>query len=636
MSLKTLRENILLLAVILFLCAASADRFPYTAAAAAACYWHLRFRDSSTVILIFCLLLLNVPRTAQNYPASDHGRVFYASEKSAVIADGKTRIMVYADRILPLDAEVRFIPRFQKIEFPSGFFSGSERHSFKGAYYSISCDQITSVTERKTFRSWIQKRIAACDAPMQPYLYRFLLNLKSGEEDSFLTENGFSISGIAAAVSWLLRYFIEEEKRKKVLLAVNLMLCLLYRFPLLPFLSLTYRILEKLSLSVSERTGTALTIIILLYPAQLQTASFLIPAVFRLLSCFQEKDRYMTYTASMMTGSLFFHYMDPLRMILFNGIRTVCGFLWFLSWLTLLTGISVLPFFLAADGFLGFLSSFRMPGSVFGFGLLFYLLLLLTFRKYEHAGILSLCALLLFQYTGLFHPFAEVSFINVGQGDSILIRLPLNRENILIDTGKPSAWNSLDTFLQSKSIHTVSTLFITHSDSDHSGNMERVGQNYRAGSIVTEHFREYETAKLRLYDLNDLQTEDENRNSLVLYFQMGGLRFLMTGDADAYAEERIIHSYPLLPADILKLSHHGSKTGSCDAFLDAVRPSLAIVSAGAYSIYHHPSEETVQRLLKRHIPYLNTKSDGDISIIFLPFMNLLITSSGKIAIMRPS
>ena len=242
----------------------------------------------------------------------------------------------------------------------------------------------------------------------------------------------------------------------------------------------------------------------------------------------------------------------------------------------------------------------------------------------------------MFQYAGFFHPFAEVSFINVGQGDSILIRLPLNRENILIDTGKPSAWNSLDTFLQSKSVHTVHTLFITHSDSDHSGNMEKIEEKYHVQSTVTEHFNEYETARLRLYDLNDLKTEDENRNSLVLYFQMGGLRFLMTGDADTYAEERIVRSFPSLPADILKLSHHGSKTGSCDAFLDAVRPSLAVVSAGAYSIYHHPSEETVQRLLKRHIPYLNTKSDGDISIIFLPFMNLLITSSGKIAIMRPS
>ncbi|MCR4951121.1 MAG: MBL fold metallo-hydrolase [Solobacterium sp.] len=636
MSLTTVRENILLLAVILFLYVCSADRFPYTAAAAVICYWHLRFHDTSTIILVLCLLLVNIPRASKGFPRTNHGKVLYASERSAVIADGMTRIMVYADRILPLDAEISFVPRFQKIEFPSGFFSGADRYSFKGAYYSISSDQITYIQERKTLKAWIQKRIAGCDEAIQPYLYRSLLNIKTGEEDSFLTENGFSISGITAAAAFLMRYFIVEEKRKKILLGISILLCLFYRFPLLPFLSLIYRLLEKLHLSTSERTGCALTAVIILYPGQLMTASFLIPAVFRLCTCFQEKDRYMIWTASMMTGSLFFHYMDPLRMILFNGIRTVCGFLWFISWIPVLTGISVLPAFLAADGFLAFLTSFRFPGSVLGFGLVFFAVLLYTFRNLKHQGIVSLCALLLFQYFGLFHPFAEVSFINVGQGDSILIRLPLNRENILIDTGKPSAWNAVDTFLKGKAVHRIDTMFITHSDSDHSGNAEQISRNYHVRRIVTEHFHETDTGCLRLYDLNDLKTDDENRNSLVLYFRMGGLRFLMTGDADTFAEERIVHSWPSLPADILKLSHHGSKTGSCDAFLDAVRPSLAVVSAGSYSIYHHPSEETVQRLLKRHIPYLNTKTEGDISIIFLPFMNLLITSSGKIAIMRPS
>ena len=98
--------------------------------------------------------------------------------------------------------------------------------------------------------------------------------------------------------------------------------------------------------------------------------------------------------------------------------------------------------------------------------------------------------------------------------------------------------------------------------------------------------------------------------------------------------EELLQRYPDLSCDILKLSHHGSKTGSSERFLDTVRPELAIVSSGAYSIYHHPSPEVTERLYNRRIPYLDTKEDGDITILFLPGFNLLTTASGKIAIIR--
>ena len=104
----------------------------------------------------------------------------------------------------------------------------------------------------------------------------------------------------------------------------------------------------------------------------------------------------------------------------------------------------------------------------------------------------------------------------------------------------------------------------------------------------------------------------------------------MMGDADQKAEEDIIFNNNSLHCDILKLSHHGSDTGSCDLFLDTVRPSLAIVSSGAYSIYRHPSVNTVQRLLKRHIPYLDTKDHGDISVLCIGPLNLLICSDGTV------
>ena len=101
-------------------------------------------------------------------------------------------------------------------------------------------------------------------------------------------------------------------------------------------------------------------------------------------------------------------------------------------------------------------------------------------------------------------------------------------------------------------------------------------------------------------------------------------------DADEVTEKEILKHYPLLEADILKASHHGSKTGSSDAFLDTIQPLIGIFSCGHYSIYHHPNPETIQRFLKRHIHYYSTYEEGDLMIIPLYKMNVLLTSSLKV------
>ncbi|MBR2795249.1 MAG: MBL fold metallo-hydrolase, partial [Solobacterium sp.] len=234
---------------------------------------------------------------------------------------------------------------------------------------------------------------------------------------------------------------------------------------------------------------------------------------------------------------------------------------------------------------------------------------------------------LFFQLFGLFHPLAELTFINVGQGDAILIRSPFRTGDILVDTGKPSQWNALNSFLEAKGISSLDTLIITHADKDHSGNLDAVKQEYRPRQVITEHQREIHSGIIVMHDLNEIRNDDENESSIVLYFLMNGKRILLMGDSTVHTEETIVHSDINLSADLLKLSHHGSHTGSCDLFLDTVQPGLAIVSSGAYEIYHHPSPETVEKLNARRIPYLDTKEEGDISVFFLPAgISFLLTS----------
>ena len=164
--------------------------------------------------------------------------------------------------------------------------------------------------------------------------------------------------------------------------------------------------------------------------------------------------------------------------------------------------------------------------------------------------------------------------------------------------------------------------------------MDAVIAQYHPEQIITSYQEKIQSHHLFFEDINTIQNSDENESSIVLAFQMNQLKYLFMGDADRITEEKIAEIYDGLKCDVLKLSHHGSKTGSCGLFLDTVQPKLGLISSGAYSIYHHPSPETIQALLKRHIPYLDTKESGDISILALPGLNLLITSAGNLGIIK--
>ena len=117
------------------------------------------------------------------------------------------------------------------------------------------------------------------------------------------------------------------------------------------------------------------------------------------------------------------------------------------------------------------------------------------------------------------------------------------------------------------------------------------------------------------------------------WISFNGRHVLLCGDGDAVSEEASVSAYGSLSVDMIKIGHHGSATSSSDLFLDTMRPELAVISAGSPSLYHHPSDETVQRLLARHIPYINTYEKGDITILGIGRKNILMTSDGMISIL---
>ncbi len=241
----------------------------------------------------------------------------------------------------------------------------------------------------------------------------------------------------------------------------------------------------------------------------------------------------------------------------------------------------------------------------------------------------------------------EVTFVDIGQGDCIIIREPFNRRVMMIDTGgkltfghfrsntgRNVASRTSINYLKSLGISRIDTIYLSHHDTDHIGYLPTVLQAMQVGQIAVpagmEHQRglhnklgpqqvppvipvtdQHPNLDLGLKILHPFQPGTaQNQDSLVLAGQFGDKRFVFTGDLDRPGERAVIARYPQLQADVLKLGHHGSRTASDQQFLHQLRPQWAIISAGRFNRYHHPNDEVIKELRDEHINYLSTQQYG--------------------------
>ncbi len=219
-----------------------------------------------------------------------------------------------------------------------------------------------------------------------------------------------------------------------------------------------------------------------------------------------------------------------------------------------------------------------------------------------------------------------VDFLDVGQGDAILIRTAFG-EAILIDGGTERAGRSIVVpFLQAQDINTLTAVIATHPHADHIGgllpvlNTITVTQVIADGQVHTtrtyERFLETILAKeipfrlaragqsleIRGIDefliLHPQQTwlQGLNNNSVVIWMRVGAISFLFTGDIERDAEHYLVANGRIPRAQIVKVAHHGSASSSTSDFLEQVNPSVAVIMVGDGNHYGHPSVSTLVRL----------------------------------------
>ena len=627
------KNHCVFLSLLLFLFALCYQRVFVLVLCCCMVLWMLRTKDNSFIFVCIVLLLFSIPRSNTKYPDIQEANAIQVSSSYTILKNGNQKIIVYTKEPLRFDATYTITPEFQKIEtsYHTYGFSYSHWLSKQGIYYAVDESCITLKKENVSIRRWMQKKIAAIeDTSIRSLLNKSLLNLKDTQENSWMKEAGFSYISILFVFHVMCKYVMHEKQKDVVLTVITILLLIVYRFPLILVENLLFRVSRYLSMSKQKSTSLITMFIMFCYPSEITSASFLIPSLYHYSFLFDEHKKEILFLLISIIQSILFQTINPLRSFLYPLNMFLHGFFYLFSLVRFFTPIDFVSLIASAlQSFNTLMNLFSLKGSIVGVGCILYIIIVSMFRHKVKAAIILLYV---FQITGLFHPCMEMTMINVGQGDAILIRAPLNSDNILIDTGKPSAYNSLKTYLDAKSIYVMNTLIITHNDNDHSGNKTNIQKDYVVKQCIETHQNTIQSSIFTLQDINEIQSEDENDSSIVNVMNFNDKQVCLMGDASNKTEEEITHKYPTLSCDILKLGHHGSSTSSSDQFLDIVRPEIALISSGAYRIYHHPSEETIQKLLKRHIPYFDTKTSGDITILCFWKIRVFITSRFEIGL----
>lgn len=269
----------------------------------------------------------------------------------------------------------------------------------------------------------------------------------------------------------------------------------------------------------------------------------------------------------------------------------------------------------------------------------------------------------------LWHPFPpefrrgelEMTAIDVGQGDSILLVFPDGKTLLLDGGGIPSFGGGerpkIDTgedvvapYLWERSFRTIDAIALSHAHEDHIGGLAAIVDDFHPHELWTgampdaetpanaawrnlrgkaerEHVKIMPLTAGRRFAFGGAEIEvlapsadyipadaPKNDDSLVMRIRYGARTFLLCGDAERPVERRMLEDGEIAHADVLKVGHHGSHTSSTEPFLDAASPEFALISVGYANSYGHPNADVVERLAEHRAEVFRTDENGLITV----------------------
>ncbi|HEL2331796.1 TPA: DNA internalization-related competence protein ComEC/Rec2 [Streptococcus suis] len=555
--------------------------------------------------------------------------------------------------------------------------------------------KIVPVQSRNVFdwlSSWRRQALVYIKTNFPAPMSHYMTGLLFGELDSDFDQMSdlysslgiihlFALSGMQVGFfidkfRWiLLRLGLTKEAVDKLQIPFSIVYAGLTGFSVSVVRSLVQKILGNLGLRKLDNFAVTVFVCLLILPRFLLTAGGVLTFTYAfLLTVFDFEDLGQVKKAAVESLSIslgilpilmtYFYAFQPLSILLTFVFSFIFDVL-------LLPGLSVI-FLLSpiikitwVNGFFVFMEKIIVWVADLGFRpwilgkpseLVLLLLLVSLFLLYDFHRRkkwllgLSLVLALLFFITK--HPLEnEVTVVDIGQGDSIFLR-DMRGRTVLIDVGgrvdfaAKEAWQersrqanaerTLIPYLHSRGVDRIDSLVLTHTDTDHVGDVLEVAKQVQIGRIVVSQgsltvpdfvatLKEINVPvhvvkvgdRLPIFDsylevlYPDGTGDGGNNDSIVLYGRLLETNFLFTGDLEQ-GELDLIETYPNLPVDVLKAGHHGSKGSSYPEFLDHIEAKIALISAGENNRYKHPHQETLDRFDSRDIQVYRTDQQGAI------------------------
>lgn len=552
----------------------------------------------------------------------------------------------------------------------------------KKVYYTLKIDNIKILKENSNPFIKLKNRVIkhVNSYKDSTYLYAFILGKTELISDEVLTsyrENGishlFALSGLHVSIFSSILLFILKKLRFKEILNYVLIFIFLLLFSFITgfspsilratllFFLLGINKVFYLNIRTLDILYLVFIILVIINPFIIYNLSFILSfsaAFFLIFSSDLLKGKnyfvslfkvsLLSYFASLPLSIYYFGYTNLLGTILNLVFVPLVSFVVFP--LTLLTFI-ISKFYSILNITTNLLESLSLLFNKFKIIIYFprinlifvfiYLSILMLYIKFKKKICLYLIIVLLIFFK--IRPYMDsntyIYYIDVGQGDSILVVTPHLNKTILIDTGGIVSFNEnyksnivknkTIPFFRRIGINKVDYLFLTHGDYDHAGEANELLSNFCVKKVFINkgninniekkiNNKEVLTLKnfvidnIKVNSLNNNVFNNENDDSTILLFNIYDYKFLFMGDASIKTEEYLLNNYILPNVDILKVGHHGSYTSTSTDFINVIKPKYSVISVGENNMYKHPNKSVLDILDNTKL--FRTDIDGTIEV----------------------
>lgn len=552
----------------------------------------------------------------------------------------------------------------------------------KRVYYTLKIDNIKILKENSNPFIKLKNRVIkhVNSYKDSTYLYAFILGKTELISDEVLTsyrENGishlFALSGLHVSIFSSILLFILKKLRFKEILNYVLIFIFLLLFSFITgfspsilratllFFLLSINKVFYLNIRTLDILYLVFIILVIINPFIIYNLSFILSftaAFFLIFSSDLLKGKnyfvslfkvsLLSYFASLPLSIYYFGYTNLLGTILNLVFVPLVSFVVFP--LTLLTFI-ISKFYSILNITTNLLESLSLLFNKFKIIIYFprinlifvfiYLSILMLYIKFKKKICLYLIIVLLIFFK--IRPYMDnntyIYYIDVGQGDSILVVTPHLNKTILIDTGGIVSFNEnyksniiknkTIPFFRRIGINKVDYLFLTHGDYDHAGEANELLSNFcvkkvfiNKGNInnIEKKINNKEVLRLKNFVIDNIKVNslnnnvfnNENDDSTILLFNIYDYKFLFMGDASIKTEEYLLNNYILPNVDILKVGHHGSYTSTSTDFINVIKPKYSVISVGENNMYKHPNKSVLDILDNTKL--FRTDVDGTIEV----------------------